>query len=58
MPFVKPTIEKRTKVTCPDAYWDYLGFGHEKRNRLLCIVFGAWTSKEAHDAEAEPIPGL
>jgi hypothetical protein len=58
MPFVKPVIEKNTKLDLDHSYWDFLGFGVEKNNKLVYIVFGGWASKEAHDAGADHIPGL
>ena len=58
MPFIKPVIEKNTKLNLDESYWDFLGFGVEKNNKLVYIVFGGWASKEAHDAGADHIPGL
>lgn len=58
MPFVKATTEEHTKAQFPASYWDFLGFGVEKNNKLVYIVFGGWASKEAHDAGADHIPGL
>ena len=58
MPFLKDSTVKATLAEFPNAYWDFLGFGVEKNNKLVYIVFGGWASKEAHDAGADHIPGL
>ena len=58
MPFTKLSKEKNTKTEFPNAYWDFLGFGVEKNNKLVYIVYGGWATKEAHDAGAPHIPGL
>ena len=58
MPFTLPTIEPDTKAEFPNAYWDWLGFGVEKNNKLVYIVFAGWASKAAHDADADHISGL
>ena len=58
MPFLKDSTVKATLAQFPNAYWDFLGFGVEKNNKLVYIVYGGWASKEAHDAGADHVPGL
>lgn len=58
MPFLKDSTVKATLAEFPNAYWDFLGFGVEKNNKLVYIVYGGWASKDAHDAGADHVPGL